>query len=157
MPPLNITLVPAPYQVVVRIAGDADYSTRPLLADALQQAASHGTRQVVVDLAGAAFWDCSGLQVLTAFTADLGAVGRSCRIVGAPARTRRLITAAELDDRLHLDGPLPRRPTPAAARERVDPPPVEERPVVPARRSAGRHPVPGRVRRIPALAVRRRG
>jgi anti-anti-sigma factor len=91
VPQLHVTLVTAPYQVVVRVTGDADFSTRPLLADALHQAAGLGTRQVVIDLAGVSFWDCSGLHVLTAFTADLGAAGRACRIVGAPARTRRLI------------------------------------------------------------------
>ena len=64
MPQLNVALVPAPDQVVVRLTGDADLSTAPLVADALMQAARLRTRQVVVDLAGARFWDASGLRTL---------------------------------------------------------------------------------------------
>ena len=51
MPLLNVALVPAPDQVVVRLTGDADLSTVPLLADALTQAAGLGTRDLVVDVA----------------------------------------------------------------------------------------------------------
>lgn len=170
MPQLNVTLVPAPDQVVVRVTGDADLHTRPLLADALHQAGGLGTRQVVVDVAGARFWDCSGLHVLAAFTTDLGGAGRSCRIVGAPARTRGLISAAGLGDRLNLDGALPPRALPSAAPRAVERPaapraverPVErqgaeDRTAMPARRSASGHPWPVRSRRMPTLAVRRRG
>jgi anti-anti-sigma factor len=119
VPQLNVALVPAPDQVVVRLAGDADLMTAPLITDAVVQAAGLGTRHVVVDVAGARFWDCSGLHALVGFTADMTAAGRDCRIVGASPATRRLITAASLTDRLHLDGPLnvvadappsPRRP-----------------------------------------------
>ena len=92
MPLLNVTLVPAPDQVVVRVTGDADLSTAPLIADALSQSAGLGTRQVVVDVAGTHFWDCSGLHALRDFTAELAAEGRSCRIVGAPGRTDPLAT-----------------------------------------------------------------
>jgi anti-anti-sigma regulatory factor len=58
VPQLNAALVPAPDQVVVRLAGDADLSTAPTIAEALTRAAGLGTRQVVVDVAGAHFWDC---------------------------------------------------------------------------------------------------
>ena len=108
--PLNVALVPAPDQVVVRFTGDADLSTLPVIVEALGHAASLGTRQVVVDLAAARFWDCSGLHALVTFTGRLAAAGRSCRIVGALADTRRLIGLAYLTHRLVLDGPLPARP-----------------------------------------------
>jgi anti-anti-sigma factor len=157
VPQLTITLVPAPDQVVVRITGDSDLSTAPLIAEALRQAAGLGTRQIVVDLSGARIWDCSGLHALVTFTADLATAGRSCRIVGAPARTRQLISAARLTDALQLDGPLSPRPGPTSP----------DRPVgastagltaVPARRATSGTAVPSlRPRRAPALAVRRRG
>ena len=119
MPLLNVALVPAPDQVVVRLTGEADLSSAPQLGDALAQAGGLGTRQVVVDVAGVRFWDLSGLYALTEFTADLAAEGRSCRIVGAPAATRRLIELASLAGVLNLDGPLRElpaaRPRPAAA------------------------------------------
>src|SRR3954451_4402994 len=105
VPLLNVALVPAPDQVVVRLTGDADLSTVPLLADALAQAAGIGTPHLVVDIAAARFWDSSGLRALTSFTADMRAAGRSCRLVGAGPATRRLIGAAGLEDRLDLAGP----------------------------------------------------
>ena len=118
MPLLNVALVPAPDQVVVRLTGEADLSSAPLLSDALTQAGGLGTRQVVVDVGSVRFWDLSGLYALTEFTADLAAEERSCRIVGAPAVTRRLIQLASLGGALNLDGPLRElppstRPTPS--------------------------------------------
>jgi anti-anti-sigma factor len=106
VPQLNVALVPGPDQVVVRIVGDADLATVPLLTDALVQAAGLGTLQVVVDVAGVRFWDASCLSALARFTADLATGGRSCRLAGAPAATRRLVVAAALSDRLELDGPV---------------------------------------------------
>jgi anti-sigma B factor antagonist len=133
--PLNVALVPGPDQVVVRVSGDADLSTSPQIADGLHQAALLGTRQVVVDVAAAHFWDVSGLHALVEFTAELGAAGRSCRIVGALAGTRRLIGLARLTGLLVLDGALPATPRRPAARSR---------PGMPARRPMSGHPVPTR-------------
>lgn len=104
MPQLNVALVPAPDQVVVRLVGDADLASVPLLSDALRQAAGLGTAQVVVDVATVRFWDASCLSTLAEFTAELAASGRACRLTGALAGTRRLITVAALGDRLELDG-----------------------------------------------------
>jgi anti-anti-sigma regulatory factor len=84
VPLLNVALVPAPDQVVVRVTGEADLSSSGLLGDALAQAGGLGTRQVVVDVGAVRFWDLSGLYALTGFTAKLAAEGRACRIVGAP-------------------------------------------------------------------------
>jgi anti-anti-sigma factor len=109
--PLSVALVPAPDQVVVRFTGDADLSTLPAITEALGHGASLGTQHVVVDLAAARFWDCSGLNALAAFTADLAAAGRSCRIVGALRDTRRLIGLSYLTHRLVLDGAIPAQPT----------------------------------------------
>lgn len=132
MPLLNVALVPAPDQVVVRLTGEADLSSAPLLDDGLAQAGGLGTRQVVVDVAGVRFWDLSGLYSLIEFTSDLAAAGRSCRIVGAPAATRRLIGLASLAAELNLDGPVQELPAPVhptrrpvvehALRARVPPP-----------------------------------
>jgi anti-anti-sigma factor len=139
VPLLNVVLVPGPDQVVVRVTGDADLSTTPLVADALAQAAGLGTRQVVVDVAGTRFWDCSCLHTLTAFTAGLADAGRSCRIVGAPAATRRLIALADFADGLNLDGALRELPAPNVV---AVPPPAARRDP-PAAERAPRRPVPG--------------
>ena len=132
---LDVALVPGPDQVVVRLSGDADLSTKAQIADALNQASLQGPRQVVVDVAAAHFWDCSGLHALVEFTGELATAGRSCRIVGALAATRRLISLAHLTSWLVLDGPLP-----AATRRPV----FRSRPGMPARRPVSGHPVPPR-------------
>jgi len=113
VPQLTVALVPAPDQVVVRLTGDADLSTAPVVTEALARAAALRTRQVVVDLAGARFWDSSGLSALAEFTSELADDGRACRIVGALPGTRRLIGMANLAGALLLDGPLTDRPRPA--------------------------------------------
>jgi anti-anti-sigma factor len=110
MPLLTVTLVPAPDQVVVRVTGDSDLSTVAVLTDGLARAAALGSRRVVVDLAGARFWDCSGLHTLCSFTAELHAADRACRLVGAPRATRQLIRAALLTEHLVLDGALSELP-----------------------------------------------
>ena len=107
MPQFNATLVPGPDQVVVRLTGDADLSTAPFVADVLARAGSLGTRQVVVDLGSARFWDCSGLHALVGFTRELAVAGRACRIAGAQPDTRRLIGMANLAGDLQLDGVAP--------------------------------------------------
>jgi anti-anti-sigma factor len=137
VPQLNTALVPAPDQVVVRLVGDADLSTTPMVADALTRAAGLGTRQVVVDVAGARFWDCSGLHALARFTRELAATGRACRIVGALPATRRLISMANLTDDLQLDGVPAGGTTSASAGHGTEA-------GAPARRPVSGHPVPVR-------------
>src|SRR3954454_7890701 len=80
VPLLNVALVPAPDQVVVRLTGDADLSTVPLLTDALLQAAGLGSRQLVVDVAAVRFWDSSALRALAEIGGELTAAGRGCRV-----------------------------------------------------------------------------
>ena len=142
--PLNVALVPAPDQVVLRLTGDADLSTLPVITEALGHGASLGTPQVVVDVAAAHFWDCSGLHALAAFTADLAAADRSCRIVGALADTRRLIGLAYLTHRLVLDGAIPARP----------PGPALPRQGAPGRRTGSGHPLPVHAAQPPVGAGR---
>ena len=129
MPLLNVALVPAPDQVVVRLTGDADLSTVPLLVDALVQAAGLGTRQLVVDVAAARFWDSASLRALASFSLELTSGGRGCRVVGAGRDTRRLVRVAGLADSLELDGPVFERAVPRHPENR----PAEHRPVPPVR------------------------
>jgi anti-anti-sigma factor len=142
---LNVALVPGPDQVVVRFTGEADLCTSPVITEALGRAALLGTRQVVVDVATTKFWDVSGLHALVAFSAELTAAGRSCRIVGALADTRRLIRLADLAEHLVLDGAVPGPPPRPAGRPR---------PGMPARRPTSGHLVPLRGAEPPVAAGR---
>jgi anti-anti-sigma factor len=128
VPLLTVALVPAPDRIVVRLTGETDLSTAPLLGDELARAAALGAHTVIVDVSGVRFWDCSGLHALADLTAELGRAGRQVRIVGAGRATRRLIAMADFTAALELDGPVqlaerPRRqPSPRAT-------PAWERPV----------------------------
>ena len=157
MPLLNVALVPAPAQTVVRLTGEVDLSTAAQLADALAQAGRLETASVVVDVARVRFWDCSGLHALADFTAELARAGRRCRIVGATPATRRLIVLADFAPALVLDGPVhlpavttgptvPRPERSAAERRR---PPVPQHPAPAGRRA---EPSTARLRGVvPAL------
>jgi anti-anti-sigma factor len=123
VPLLSTTLVPGPEQVVVRLAGEIDLSTAAQVRDALWQAAEPGSPRVVVDVARAVFWDCSGLHELAVFTEDLARDGRHCRIVRATPLTRRLIGLANYAPLLRLDGPLDDPNIALAAEEHIPPPP----------------------------------
>ncbi|MGR6967946.1 STAS domain-containing protein [Geodermatophilus sp. URMC 61] len=136
MPHLQIALVRAPDQVVVRLTGDVDLPAVGRLTQALQEAAVAGRGAVVVDVAGAHFRDCSGLRALAVFSDALVPAGRSCRVVGAPAATRRLVRSAGLGDRLELDGPV----------DEVGPPPAVPLPTPRTPSSARRVALPYQVR-----------
>jgi anti-anti-sigma factor len=150
VPLLSATLVPGPHQVVVRFSGEVDLSTAEQVRDALRCAAEPGCARVVVDVAQATFWDCSGLHELAAFTEELAQAGRQCRIVRATPATRRLIGLANFAPLLHLDGPLDDPNVARAAEASVPPrpqrpegsqcPPVA-RPPAPSRRPALAQPV----------------
>jgi anti-anti-sigma factor len=129
VPQLTVALVPAPDRIVVRLTGETDLSTAPLLIDELVRAAAQGTRAVIVDVSGVRFWDCSGLHALADLTAQLRTAGRQCRIVGAGPATRRLIGMADFTAALELDGPVQLSDRP---RRQPSPPrtaPAWERPV----------------------------
>ena len=106
MPLLTVALVPAPDRIVVRLTGETDLSTAPLLLDELARAAARGTRSLIVDVACVRFWDCSGLHALADLTSELARDGRQVRLVGAGRETRRLIAMADFSAALELDGPV---------------------------------------------------
>ena len=122
MPQLTVALVPAPDRTVVRLTGESDLSTDPLLTRELARAAALGARAVIVDVSTVRFWDCSGLHALADLTAQLGAAGRQCRIVGAGPATRRLIGLADFASALDLAGPV--QPSRRPRRQPSAPPPA---------------------------------
>lgn len=101
-PPLLTALVPGTDRVVVRLLGEADIASSPRIAEALSAAAAHGAPLVVVDVAGVRFWDVSGLHALATFTREMATSGRQVQVVGATARTRRLVGLADFTHALRL-------------------------------------------------------
>jgi anti-anti-sigma factor len=101
VPLLTVAVAAAADRVVVRLSGEADLSTRPLLDRGLADAAATGD-PVEVDLGRVRFCDSSCLGALGAFTTRLRAGGRTCRLVAVPPRTRRLIDLTGLGAQLEL-------------------------------------------------------
>jgi len=100
---LDIAVLTEEERVVVRLTGEADLSTGAELTAALNRAAALGSGDVLVDVAGVRFCDCSGLRALAAFGTRYG---RACRLTGASQRLRRLLELAGFTDL--LDGaPVP--------------------------------------------------
>jgi anti-anti-sigma factor len=99
---LRTALLPGSGQVVVRLEGDVDASTAPLVAEALRARDLSDVPLVVLEVGDAHFWDVSGLHVIAAFSSGLAAAGRCCRIAGATATTRRLIELADFTSTLLL-------------------------------------------------------
>ena len=97
---LDIAVVTDEERVVVRLSGEADLSTGAELAAALDRAAALGSDDVLIDVTGVRFCDCSGLRALAAFGAELGQLGRACRLTGASQRLRRLLELAGFTDLL---------------------------------------------------------
>ena len=100
MPLLEIEVVPDGAGVVVRLTGEADLSTGAELSARLRAAAGHGGGAVLVDVAGLRYCDCSAVRTLAGFAGELRSDGRSCRLVGASGRVRRMLELAGFPDLL---------------------------------------------------------
>ena len=84
-------------QPELRLAGELDAASAPLLGACLEHHLDLGRQFVRADLSGLAFVDTSGLEVLTeahqAFSAGRGTL----ILTGLNARTRRLVHLVGLD------------------------------------------------------------
>ncbi|MGP4007345.1 STAS domain-containing protein [Streptomyces sp. 4N124] len=92
---------------VVEAAGDIDLATAGFLAEHLDAATAGPEPDVLADLRGVDFFDCSGLRVLCRAEERAAARGGRLRIVADDARLRRLLRASGLLDRFP---PLPAIP-----------------------------------------------
>jgi anti-anti-sigma factor len=88
--------------VTVRVSGDLDVASAPLVEDAL---VAHATRRdpVRVNLSAVSFCDCAGLSALLASDRALRAAGRRLRFVCLSAPVRRLLVLTRMDHVLALD------------------------------------------------------
>jgi anti-sigma B factor antagonist len=89
-------------RLVLRLRGEIDMSTAPLLKDRLEQARDQ-SKSVVLDLAELDFIDSSGLRLFIA--ARLGAQqdGWSVELINPGHNVRRLFEVSGLDGRLFFE------------------------------------------------------
>lgn len=100
---LQITRLPADEgTVALKLEGDLDPYTAPLLTEQLDGALDDHVRTVELDMSGVRFLDSSGLRVLVVAYNELEARGGEIVLVSPTANTRRVIELAGLDSTLQL-------------------------------------------------------
>jgi anti-sigma B factor antagonist len=87
---------------VIRLRGEADLHTAPILRDALDQAIETSSRAIVVDLTGVTFVDSMMLGVLLGATRRTRPRGTQMRIVVDDPHVRRIFELTLLDRVLPL-------------------------------------------------------
>lgn len=83
--------------VVIRAQGEFDLATSRTLARALEDAAASG-RDIVLDLAAAAFLDVYCLRMVLATQERLSASGRTVVVTNAPPVVQRLVDVLNIPD-----------------------------------------------------------
>ena len=98
--PLDLSVVHrAGAAVVVRVHGEVDALTVPVLETALLAELDARPELLVVDLAGVTWFGVSGLITLVDVQEVAAATGSSVRIAGAAPSVRRLVELAGLSER----------------------------------------------------------
>lgn len=87
---------------VVRLRGEADLHTAPILSDALDEAIQTGAGSMVVDMTGVTFVDSMMLGVLLGATRRTRPRGMEMRIVVDDPHVRRIFELTLLDRVLQL-------------------------------------------------------
>lgn len=115
-PELRVTVDSEPWShdsaVVVRVSGEVDIQTSSILDNQLQQVLGDGAVSIVVDLAGVAFLDSTGLSVLVAGLKRCQAAGGTLQVVSPRPHVRRVFEVTGLTDVFQMevpdaDGPAP--------------------------------------------------
>lgn len=75
----------------LRILGEIDMATAPVLEGCLQEVESNGGTAIVVDLEQVTFMDCSGLRPFLEAAQRASRSGRTFAITRAPAAVRRVL------------------------------------------------------------------
>ncbi|MER6093272.1 STAS domain-containing protein [Streptomyces bluensis] len=97
---------------VIEVSGEIDMATADFVAEHLDAATAPAGPDVLVDLRGVTFFDCSGLRLLCRAETRARERGGRLRIVSDLPRMRRLLRAAGLLNRFPplAELPPPRRP-----------------------------------------------
>jgi len=82
----------------LRLKGEVDLASAPLLADALGRVGSDGIDSVVIDLSGLTFIDSTGLRAILAGKERLIESGCEMLFVPGPPQVQRLFTVTGLLD-----------------------------------------------------------
>jgi anti-sigma B factor antagonist len=95
--PFRCDLAPEEGRVLVRLAGELDLSSTPLLDQRLRDALDGGGRQLVVDLRNLEFMDSTGLTLLVRWARGAEQDGYELALVRGEPRVHRLFELTGLD------------------------------------------------------------
>jgi anti-sigma B factor antagonist len=99
---LTVTVSPDTTVTRIRVAGELDIATEPLLRDTIDRLRQAAQDRVEADLTGLTFCDVRGLAALVALHDRLAEAGTSVSLTGASAQLRRLLVITKLDQHLGL-------------------------------------------------------
>ena len=97
--PFRCDIVHEDGRVLVRLAGELDMSTVPILEERLREALDGGGRQLVVDLRALDFMDSTGLTLLVRWSRGAEQDGYELALVRGEPRVHRLFELTGLDSR----------------------------------------------------------
>jgi anti-anti-sigma factor len=126
----DVTVRFAGNRIIVGIRGEVDLLTAPELGSLLDSIISRGHASVVLDVAGLAFMDASGLGVIASAAGGLEALGGGLAIRSPPPLLTRLFEVTGLNEVLHFEQPEP-------VLEHLGPEELTSAPLVPAEFGAG--------------------
>jgi anti-sigma B factor antagonist len=90
---------------MVKVAGEVDIQSAPLLDEHLQRVLDEGVSSLVVDLGGVSFLDSTGLSALIACLKRCEAGGGTVRLVSARPNVRRVFEVTGLTAVFHMEEP----------------------------------------------------
>ena len=96
---------PAYAGVVLRVSGEIDIQTSPLLDDHLQRVLAEGASSITVDLGGVTFLDSTGLSVLIAGLKRCQTEAGDLRVVSPRPNVRKVFEVTGLTDAFQIDPP----------------------------------------------------
>ena len=94
---MQMSVRPGRACTVVRVSGELDMDTSPMLEDCLREVIDAGARRVVLDLAGVAFMDSSGLSLLVLTHRRLADVGGRLCLADVRETVRYVLVLSALD------------------------------------------------------------
>jgi anti-sigma B factor antagonist len=95
---------------MVRVSGEIDIQTSPILEEQLQNVLTQGHSSVVVDLEGVTFLDSTGLSVLIVGLKQCQAAGGELHLVSPRPNVRKVLEVTGLTEAFHVDDSAPTDP-----------------------------------------------
>lgn len=129
---MSLSVLSRPAFTIVRLEGDLDITTTPVMRGRLLSVLGPGVRLLIIDLSGVSFCDVSALAVLIGMQRRARGLGTTVRLAALRPQMAKLMRVTGLDRHFTicaaLDDALPvQRGRPRTA---TDAPPAEVRPVM---------------------------